>query len=205
MKSVRVIIAIGLVIAFATALQAQTSASASAEARATLVKPIHLTWENPLEFGTLVPPASGTGFATIDVTTMGANGVLGHAVCPVTPIMEGGAGRTDQGSAAPSACIFLAEGQDGYTFGVELPPLQVIVTPMHRIGPGTPELTLDNFQTNLSGSDPAFGAGSGTGNGGTGTLTGGYQYFAVGARLTIPSGTPPGEYSGQFNVRVYYN
>lgn len=205
MKSINLIVAIGFLVSTSAVLNAQTSASASAVAHAQIMRPIHLTWENPLEFGTLIPPSTGTGYATMDVTGMGANSVTGHGVCPLTPTMSGGAGRTDLGPNTPSACTFLVEGEPGLLFGVELPPLQVVVVPMHRIGPGTPTLALDNFQTNLTGSDPAFGAGSGTGHGGTATLTGGYKYFAVGARLTLPAGTPPGEYSGQFNVRVFYN
>lgn len=205
MKTIKLIVAIGLLIGLHSALLAQLSAQASALANGTVISPIHLTWENPLEFGTLVPPPSGTGYATMDVTGMGANSVIGHGVCLMSPVMTGGAGRTDQGPNPPSAAIFLVEGQADFAFGVELPPIQVIVNPMHRVGPGTPILALDNFQTNLAGSDPAFGAGSGTGHGGSGILTGGFKYFAVGARLAIPSGTPPGEYSGQFNVRVFYN
>lgn len=194
------------------------SSTATATAKAKVVRPLQLTWIQPLEFGVLMPGATA-GHATIDVSGIGATAVSNGNVVPMQPTTDGGLTAFNT-VIAEGPATFLAEGEPGWTFTIAIPPsvLAPILTPLNPIGIATtPVLELDEFNTNQPGSyvpvfldpDPVSAPpnGSGSGVGGIGTLDGttGARYFAVGARVRVEPTDPSGQYTGQFNVTVAYN
>jgi len=180
-----------LVVLFSTS-HAQSSASASATASANIIHPISIIWQTPLAFGALVPPATGTGRAVMDVSAITNLNSLNYLA--ESPTVFDGVTTAPGGSPGP--IIFLVEGELNYTYAISLPPVTSPVVVMLNNTSGPQQLLLDNFQTNIG---PTGALNSVV----FGTL--GKQYFAVGATLHIPSTAAAGQYTGQFTCTVAYN
>jgi len=180
-----------LVVLFSTS-HAQVTASASATANANVIHPISLQWQTPLAFGILIPPSTGTGYATMDVSTISGLNSLNYL--PKNPDVYLGVTRTN--GASPGPIIFLVEGELTYTYAISLPPATIPVVVYINNTSGPDQLLLDNFQTNIGPTGQLNSVVFGT-------L--GKQYFAVGATLHIPSTAGAGQYSGQFTCTVAYN
>ena len=189
-KTLQLLLIVGTLVASSASSWAQVSATASATASARVIAPIRLQKLTPLNFGSLVRPASGTGTATMSPT----------AVAPTLPTTTGGVYALLQGSNSdfhfygPGPATFQASGENGFAVTVTLPDAVLMII---RSG-GTETLNVDHFTTSLAG------------NGGTLTLahpgdTRGVLNFTVGATVSVPAGSLSGWYDGDFNVSVNYN
>jgi len=194
-KIIRYVSVIAVVIGIGETLYAQNSATVSnISADARIILPMALQKLTPLNFGTLIWPSTGTGSATMSPNVSGFP-------TPQLPTTSGGVAAILQGSTdaqhtyGPGPATFLAKGEPGFLFNVQLPTSAVIIW---ENGISSPTLTVDNFISNLSG------------NIGTLTLaipsaTIGTCPFMVGATVHVPSGATSGWYSGDFIVTVAYN
>jgi len=200
MKKIQLFIVVGLVSGLSSLTFAQNSASANATANATIIKPLTITWNQPLAFGQLTP---GVGAATAVIGVTGIS-VSSASYIAEAPVVVNTTSVNNQATAFfgdknPGPAVFTVTGQLGYSFAISLPPVTQVI-PVHLINNTTssPDMTLDNF-TSVVGNPGAVGS--------TGTLSlgTGFQFFAVGGTLHIPSGATPGFYQGQFIVTVAYN
>lgn len=200
MNKIRLVIISGLLIGLSSVSFAQQTANANTTADATVVKPITITWNQPLAFGKLAPTATA-GTAVIGVT--GIN-VVDASYIHEAPVTTNCAAvpfgpNTYNGDPNPGPAVFTVTGQFNYHFGIHLPP---VTTPMTiTIANNTqvsPDMSVDEFAS-VVGNPGVVGA--------TGTLSNGlgFQFFAVGAKLHVPANAIPGFYQGTFNVEVYYN
>ena len=180
---------------------AQQSANANAEVDAIVVKPIKLTWNQPLAFGNLSTPTTAAT-SVMDVNGVNVTNASYYAKLPTntnTSTMSVG-NDLFGGDGSPGPCIFTVNGQLNYTFSVTLPTGATPV-PIHLANNTqvSADLLLDNLTCCVGG------------NGGIPGLTGqlsngiGNQFFAVGGTLHIPANTPSGWYQGTFDVAVQYN
>jgi len=186
---------IAVVIGIGGAVYAQNSATVSnVSSNARIILPMALQKLTPLNFGSLIWPSSGTGTAVMSPNVSGFP-------TPQPPTTSGGVIAVTQGSTdgqhtyGPGPATFLAKGENGFTFQVQLPSSAVIIW---ENGISSPTLTVDHFTTNLAGN--------------TGTLTlaipsatVGTCQFMVGATVYVPTGSTSGWYSGDFPVTVAYN
>jgi len=203
MKKISLVIVSGLLMGLSSVSFAQNSANANANANATVVKPISITWNQPLAFGNLTTPSS-PATSTMDVSglpTADPNNASYYAHNPTnvnTNTISIG-NNIYGGDGSPGPAVFTVNGQFGFAFIVTLPTGATPV-PIHLANNTqvSADLLLDNLTCKISGN-----AGTGL----TGVLSQGvgYQFFAVGGRLSIPASTPSGWYQGTFNVGVAYN
>jgi len=194
-KIIRYVSVIAAVIGIGGTLYAQNSSTVTGvRADARVVLPMALQKLTPLNFGTLTWPSSGTGSATMSPNVSGFP-------TPQPPSTTGGVTAVSQGSTdgqhtyGPGPATFLAKGENGFTFNLQLPTSSIIIW---ENGISSPTLTVDNFTSNLPG------------NVGTLTLavpsaTVGTCQFMVGATVYVPTGATSGWYSGDFPVTVAYN
>jgi Domain of unknown function (DUF4402) len=186
---------VALLAVLSTAAMAQSSATTTGHASARVITAIGIQNVSPINWGSLVPPAAGSGWATQDVSATGP--VTGPT--PQPPITGGGVtalaqGSTDAIHTSPRGpATFYAYGEPNFTVAITLPT----VMDLHRIGNPGDILHVDNFHHNNVGSAtlvklvPSDAVG--------------VLFFVVGATVTVPAGSPPGWYDGDFQVSVAYN
>jgi hypothetical protein len=193
-KIIRSLSVFAVVIGFGGTLYAQNSATVTGvQATARVILPMALQKLTPLNFGSLTWPSSGTGTATMSPNVSGFP-------TPQPPTTSLGVTAVSQGSTdaqhtyGPGPATFIAKGEPGFTFNLQLPSSAIIIW---ENGISSPTLTVDNFTSNLPG------------NVGTLTLaipsaTVGTCQFMVGATVYVPTGATSGWYSGDFTVTVAY-
>jgi len=201
MKKISLVIISGILIGLSSVSFAQQSANATAQANATVVKPIRITWNQPLAFGNLTTPTSP---ATSVMDVNGVN-VTNASYYPKNPtntntntIAVGN--NVYGGDGSPGPAVFTVNGEKNFTFIVTLPaPTTPLPVHLANNTQSSADLLLVNLTCCVGGNGgvPGF----------TGTLSNGLgnQFFAVGGTLQIPASTPSGWYQGQFDVSVAYN
>jgi len=201
MKKISLIIVSGLLIGLSQVSFAQQSANANATANATVVKPISITWNQPLAFGNLTTPSSAAT-SVIGVTGVNIVNASYYAENPVnTNCSSIALGQNIYGGDGnPGPAVFTVNGELNFSFAVTLPTGATPV-PIHLANntQASSDLLLDNLSCCIGGNSGIPGL--------IGTLSSGvgYQFFAVGGTLHIPANTPSGWYQGTFNVGVAYN
>jgi len=149
-------------------VNAQNTDTKSADASATILQHLSLTKNIDLAFGGIITDTDG-GTVVIAPTAAGA---VSYNNLP------------SQLSATTSSSKFTANGEDGATFFITLPPSATITD----LASNT--MTIDNF---LSSDDLT-----------NHLLDGGVNVFYVGATLNIGTAQPAGIYEGTFPVTVTY-
>ncbi|MCR5875807.1 DUF4402 domain-containing protein [Phenylobacterium sp. J426] len=165
--------------ALASTACAQASATAQTNSTVTVFRPITLTKNTDLSFGTVVRPTAGSGTVTIAAAdgarTLDGSGALLSTGQPST-------------QAAPGRATYTVNGEGGQTFSISVPAnfnmtrsggsetITVVLTPSATTG-------------NLSNALGAAGTAS----------------FGVGGQIPIDSATAGGAYSGSFTTTVAYN
>lgn len=200
MNRIKLAIVSGLLIGLSSVSFAQNSANASATANAIVVKPIRLTWNQPLAFGNLTTPTTNAT-SVMDVTGVNVTNASYYAKLPTNTNCNTMSVGTNifGGDGSPGPAIFTVNGQLNFTFAVTLPTGGAIPVKLANNTQVSADLLLDNLTCCVGG------------NGGNPGLTGilsngtGNQFFAVGGTLHIPANTPSGWYQGTFDVSVQYN
>jgi len=201
MNKIKLAIVSGLLIGLTSVSFAQNSANASATADAIVVKPIRLTWNQPLAFGNLTTPTTAAT-SVMDVNGVNVTNASYYAKLPTNTncntISVGN--NIYGGDGSPGPAVFTVNGQLNFTFAVTLPTGATPV-PIHLSNntQASADLLLDNLTCCIGGNGGVPGL-TGTLSNGTGN-----QFFAVGGTLHIPANTPSGWYQGTFDVAVQYN
>ena len=172
------IAALAATLALASPAMAQTSAVAPAVARGTVLLPLTLINDEPLEFGTVL--ASGTaGWVAVDAED-GSRTADGTGVTLIT---------LDNGGRA----VFTATGTAGQSIDLTLtPPAGMVLN-----GPGGATVAIDNLRldglaANVLTDTRIMGAGD--------TLT-----IGVGGRFNIAANQQNGVYTADFSLTAEYN
>lgn len=164
---------------FAASAHAQASASVPTTSSVTIFRPITLTKDSDLSFGTVVRPLAGSGTVTISQTD-GTRQLSGSGA-----LLNTGAPNTQ---APAGRATYTVSGEGGQTFSITVPStfdmtrangsetIQVVLTPSSTTG----------LLSNSLGT--------------AGTAT-----FGVGGSIEIDSNTAGGAYSGTFTTTVAYN
>lgn len=163
-----------LTVAVAAPALAQ-SASTTGTGSITILRPLTLTKNADLHFGTVVRPTTGAGTAVISAA--GARSVTGGVV---------GLASGD----TPQAAQFTVDGEGGQSVSVTVPATFSIAN-----GSDTLVVTTSN---NLSGSAAAQTLSNALGAAGS-------LVFKVGGSVPVASTSPTGLYSGTFTVSAAYN
>ncbi|TFW00555.1 DUF4402 domain-containing protein [Brevundimonas sp. S30B] len=166
--------AAALTVSVAAPAMAQ-SASTTGTGSITVLRPLTLTKNADLKFGTVVRPTSGAG--TVAVSAAGARSVAGGVV---------GLSSGD----TPQAAQFTVDGEGGQSISVTIPAT-------FSIANGTDTLTVTT-SNNLSGSAASQTLSNALGS--AGSLS-----FRVGGSVPVASTTPTGAYTGTFTVSAAYN
>lgn len=155
---------------------AQASASQATQSTVTVFRPITLTKNTDLSFGTVVRPATGSGTITISQTD-GSRSLSGS-----------GALLSTGPNASPGRATYTVNGEGGQTFSISVPAN----FNMTRSG-GSETITVVLTPTATTGTlSNALGqAGSST--------------FGVGGQIPINDTTASGAYTGSFTTTVAYN
>lgn len=160
----------------ATAVAAPALAqSATGSGSITVIRPLTVTKNADLKFGTVVRPSTGSG--TVTVSAAGARSVSGGIV---------GLSSGD----TPQAAQFTVDGEGGQSVSITIPATFSIAN-----GSDTLTVTTSN---NLSGSAAAQTLSNALGS--AGSLS-----FRVGGSVPVLSTSPTGLYSGTFTVSAAYN
>ncbi len=163
----------------ASGAYAQASATAQTNSTVTVFRPITLTKNTDLSFGTVVRPTAGSGVVSIAAAD-GARTLTGSGALLTTgqPNTQAAAGRA----------TYTVNGEGGQTFSISVPAN----FNMTRSG-GSETITVVLTPSSTTGSlSNALGA-SGSAN------------FGVGGQIPIDSSTAGGAYSGSFTTTVAYN
>jgi hypothetical protein len=163
-----------LTVAIAAPAMAQ-SASTTGSGSITVIRPLTITKNADLHFGTVVRPATGSGSVT--VSAAGARSVAGGVV---------GLSSGD----TPQAAQFTVDGEGGQSISVTIPGTFSIAN-----GSDTLTVTTSN---NLSGSAAAQTLSNALGSAGS-------LVFKVGGSVPVLSTSPTGVYTGTFTVSAAYN
>ena len=158
---------------------AATSDSTTGALTGTIIRPILVTANQGLQFGTIVRPGSGTG--TVTLSNAGALSVTGTGAIALP-------------SSVMHAAMFTASGEGGQTFTLTIDSSVTLTNAAPSGG------TLA-----VSTSNDAGCTASCTLSGVLGATTSGTLIFHVGGTFAITSATPTGAYSGTMNVVVTYN
>lgn len=154
---------------------AQSSNSATGQGSITVIRPLTVTKNADLAFGSVVRPATGTGVVTI--SSAGARSVTGDVVA-----LSSG--------TTPQAAQFTVSGEGGQSVSVTIPSTISLVN-----GADTLTVTTSN---NLSGSAASQSLSNAAGSAGS-------LVFKVGGAVTVSSTTATGAYNGSFTVSAAYN
>ncbi|ATQ43875.1 DUF4402 domain-containing protein [Caulobacter mirabilis] len=172
-KSLAAIAALAVVAAAAPAMA--QSASTTGSGSITVIRPLTLTKNADLRFGTVVRPSTGSG--TVTVSAAGARSVTGGVV---------GLASGD----TPAAAQFTIDGEGGQSISVTIPATFSIAN-----GPDNLTVTTSN---NLVGSASSQTLSNALGAAGS-------LVFRVGGSVPIDSTTATGLYTGNFTVSATYN
>jgi hypothetical protein len=156
--------------------QAQSSATATGTATALLIQAIAIFEQRPLDFGTIVPPNTGTAFVT--VTTTNTSGDHDITVTGGDALHLSGTGHNARFFVTGGA--FQSYTVTGLPVVIDLGLLNAGATLSANINEVTPDAT-------------GF------------TIVDGTSWFHVGGVLTVPVGSQPGPYSGTYPITVSYN
>lgn len=162
-------------VAFAGPAMAQSTASTTGTGSITVIRPLTITKNADLKFGTIVRPSTGSG--TVVVSAAGARTVTGGVVGLVS-------------GDAPQASQFTIDGEGGQSISVTVPATFTMAN-------GTDTLTVTT-NNNLLGS-----AGAQTLSNALGSA--GLLVFKVGGTVPIASTAVTGTYTGTFTVSAAYN
>lgn len=174
-KSIMVFAAIVLMAGFSANVMAQTTVPN--DANATIITPITLTADVPLEFGNLA----------VQVATGGTVELTAAAAPVVTPTL----GVTLLTGITRTAAEYTVGGVASYVYTITVPADGIV-----SITDGTNFMDVDGF-TFASVATPSVTGG---------TLTAlGADVFYVGATLSVNPAQVPGVYTGTFDVIVNYN
>jgi len=195
---------VGMLALSAHSLLAQDRATATGTVNTTMLKPIFLTWDHALDFGTFTQP---TLASTLVMDVSGAPAITTDNAASngssMTPSIGSGditlvnTPQTGISTGNPGPSTFKVSGAPSFVYAITLPPGTIPVNPVVTLyGPGgTNPMALSNFQANVNGS---------IATGGTLNVNG-VSYFSVGATLNVNANQPTGPYTGQFGVQVNYN
>lgn len=164
-----------ITVAVAAPAMAQSSAQTTGTGSITVIRPLTITKNADLKFGTVVRPSTGSG--TVAVSAAGARSVAGGVV---------GLSSGD----TPQAAQFTVDGEGGQSISVTIPATFSIAN-----GSDTLTVTTSN---NLSGSAATQTLSNSLGS--AGSLS-----FRVGGSVPVASTSPTGTYSGTFTVSAAYN
>lgn len=162
-------------VAFAAPAMAQSTASTTGTGSITVIRPLTITKNADLKFGTVVRP--GTGAGTAVVSAAGARSVTGGVV---------GLASGD----TPQASQFTVAGEGGQSISVTVPATFTMAN-------GTDSLVVTTTN-NLVGSAGAQTLSNAMGAAGS-------LVFNVGGSVPIASTTTTGAYTGTFTVSAAYN
>jgi hypothetical protein len=183
MKTLRTLFVIAIaIVGFTTNSFAQdpvipgTSSVNDAKATATILKPITMTKDHELQFGTF--GSDGAASKTVSVDASGNR--------------TGSAVLYDVAQTPVSSATFKVEGTPDATFHLALPTANVQLNGKNGVS-GTLTINTGGFVTNLA-----------TGSIGTLGHDGKFE-ISVGATLQVPQSSPAGQYEGTYSVSVNYN
>ncbi|MFC5344414.1 DUF4402 domain-containing protein [Brevundimonas staleyi] len=162
-------------VAVAAPAMAQSSASTTGTGSITIIRPLTITKNADLKFGTVVRPGTGSGTAV--VSAAGVRSVTGGVV---------GLASGD----TPQASQFTVAGEGGQSISVTIPATFTMAN-----GSDTLTVTTNNNLTGSAGSQTLSNA-----LGAAGTLV-----FNVGGTVPVASTTTTGAYTGTFTVSAAYN
>ena len=151
------------------------SASTTGNGSITVIRPLTITKNADLRFGTVVRPSTGAGTAVVS-----AAGVRS---------VTGGVAGLSSGDT-PQAAQFTVDGEGGQSISVTIPAT-------FSIANGTDTLTVTTVN-NLSGSAASQTLSNALGS--AGSLS-----FRVGGSVPVASATATGAYTGTFTVSAAYN
>jgi hypothetical protein len=154
---------------------AQSTASTTGTGSITVIRPLAITKNADLKFGTVVRPSTGSG--TVIVSAAGARTVTGSVV---------GLNSGD----TPQAAQFTVDGEGGQSVSVTIPAT-------FSIANGADSLTVTT-SNNLTGSAAAQTLSNALGSAGS-------LVFKVGGTVPVASTTTTGLYTGSFTVAAAYN
>jgi len=163
-----------LTVAIAAPAMAQ-SASTTGTGSITVIRPLTITKNADLKFGTVVRPSTGSG--TVTISAAGARSVAGGVV---------GLSSGD----TPQAAQFTVDGEGGQSISVTIPGTFSIAN-----GSDTLTVTTSN---NLTGSAAAQTLSNALGAAGS-------LVFKVGGSVPVAATSPTGVYTGTFTVSAAYN
>jgi len=167
--------ALALVGATAPAFAAVNDTSATANVTAKIIRPISVTKNHDLEFGTIVRPSAGTSVVSVD--TAGVRGITGgDAVALAT--------------TTPAAAQFTIKGEGNQSVTVEVP------ASFNLTGPSTIAVATSN---DLPGGTALQTLGGTLGSDSPDLVV------KVGGSFSVTTSTNTGDYIGSFQVRAYYN
>ncbi len=160
----------------ASIAHAQASANVSATGTVTIFRPITLTKNTDLSFGTLVRPGSGSGTVTIAQADGARTFTGGVALLSTGP------------NATAGRATYTVNGEGGQSFSITVP---ANFTMTRTGGAETILVTLTPTATTGALSNALGAAGSAT--------------FGVGGELPVSDTTATGAYTGTFSTTVAYN
>ena len=172
----QIIIGVAASLSLASMAHAQNSANVSANGTVTIFRPITLTKNSDLSFGTIVRPIVGSGTVTISQADGSRSNTGALALLSTGP------------NAAAGRAAYTVNGEGGQGFSISVPA----TFDMTRSG-GAEIITVSVVATAATGV-----LSSTLGSGGTAT-------FGVGGTITVLSTTASGAYSGTFLTTVAYN
>ena len=164
-----------IAVAVAAPAMAQSTASTTGAGSITIIRPLTITKNADLKFGTVVRPGTGSGTAV--VSAAGVRSVTGGVV---------GLASGD----TPSASQFTVSGEGGQSISVTIPASFTMAN-------GSDSLTVTT-NNNLTGSASSQTLSNALGAAGT-------LVFNVGGSVPITSTTTTGAYVGTFTVSAAYN
>ena len=154
---------------------AQSTASTTGTGSITVIRPLTITKNADLKFGTVVRPSTAAG--SVVVSAAGARTVSGGVVALAS-------GDT------PQAAQFTVDGEGGQSISVTIPATFTMAN-------GVDSLTVTTTN-NLAGSAGAQTLSNALGSAGT-------MSFRVGGSVPVASTTNTGAYTGTFTVSAAYN
>ncbi len=151
------------------------------DARCGRVRPLGITEIQDLEFGYILPPASGTGVVTLDGTGSGNNFTPQPEDFSPTSMYPG---VTYTAAKPPHMAKFAVTGEPGYSFHAS-------TAGSFLLKEGTPSWNLHVHSVDVDGNDNFDNNGNAT--------------IYIGGILEVPSDANPGLYTHTFQVEVNYN
>ncbi|MGA0604378.1 DUF4402 domain-containing protein [Phenylobacterium sp. VNQ135] len=165
--------------AAASAAHAQHTASVQTNSTVTVFRPITLTKNTDLSFGTVVRPLTGSGTVLINKDD-GSRSLTGSGALLNT--------GNPNSQAAPGRATYTVNGEGGQTFSITVPP----TFNMTRTGGS------ENIQVVLTPSATTGLLSNALGQAGSAT-------FGVGGSIIVDTNSAGGAYTGSFTTTVAYN